>query len=345
MKGITHFVTGIALATCFPEVVARGASGSLLPVLAGVAGILPDTLDFKFVRYFEPKGDELDPGPEPDPRLIAERLATAIERAYHQGEPQRVTLHTVRTGADRWRQYTVGFDGARQEIAVQIGPDVSTAQVAFPAPEMPGVTQARVHLDAPLVSSCSEELTIDIFSGPSLAFEREGEVVAVHFLPWHRRWSHSLTFAAGMALVTGACLGLGEWCLHGSPSPLPLWGGLMVALGLVGHIAEDQLGHLGSNLFYPFTRRRTAGLGLFHSGDAWPNFVVVWGALGLIVHNLNRFSAQAPFDARALFVVVALPLASAAGLSIWRRWFGRFRATTAKPEGEILSEQEELQIG
>jgi hypothetical protein len=53
MKGIAHFVTGVAIATFFPEVVESAAQGSLLPMLGGVAGILPDTLDFKFVRYLE----------------------------------------------------------------------------------------------------------------------------------------------------------------------------------------------------------------------------------------------------------------------------------------------------
>ena len=51
MKSIAHFLTGIAIATLFPEVVHRAAEGSLLPVLGGIAGVLPDTLDFKFVRY------------------------------------------------------------------------------------------------------------------------------------------------------------------------------------------------------------------------------------------------------------------------------------------------------
>lgn len=51
MKGIAHFITGVAIATLFPEVVGRAAEGSLLPVLGGIAGLLPDTLDFKFVRY------------------------------------------------------------------------------------------------------------------------------------------------------------------------------------------------------------------------------------------------------------------------------------------------------
>ena len=66
MKGIAHFLTGVAIATCFPEVVQQAAGGGLLPVLGGVAGILPDTLDFKFVRYFERYDLEIDPGQSGD---------------------------------------------------------------------------------------------------------------------------------------------------------------------------------------------------------------------------------------------------------------------------------------
>ena len=42
MKGIAHFATGVAFATFVPEVVGRAADGSILPVLGGVAGLLPD---------------------------------------------------------------------------------------------------------------------------------------------------------------------------------------------------------------------------------------------------------------------------------------------------------------
>lgn len=54
MKGISHFITGVAIATFFPEVVRAGGAGSLLPMLGGVGGILPDTIDFKFARYWYP---------------------------------------------------------------------------------------------------------------------------------------------------------------------------------------------------------------------------------------------------------------------------------------------------
>ncbi|HIE37532.1 MAG TPA: hypothetical protein EYP77_00385, partial [Anaerolineae bacterium] len=114
MKGIAHFVSGVAIATFFPEVVQQAAEGSLLPVLGGIAGILPDTLDFKFARYFEVYDEEIDPGPDPDAREIAEKVVGAMRRAYETGRPQNVVLHTIRLGTDLWRQYTIRFDPARK---------------------------------------------------------------------------------------------------------------------------------------------------------------------------------------------------------------------------------------
>ena len=70
MKGIAHFITGVAIATFFPEVVQQAAGGSILPMLGGIAGILPDTLDFKYARYVEHYDVEIDPGTEPDARNI-----------------------------------------------------------------------------------------------------------------------------------------------------------------------------------------------------------------------------------------------------------------------------------
>ncbi len=131
MKGITHFLTGVALATFFPEVVRQAADGSLLPVLGGIAGILPDTLDFKFARYFERYDLEIDPGPHPDPRQIADALVGAMRRAYETGQSQNIMLHTIRLGADLWRQYVVRFDPRRNEVAVRIGPVANTGQVPF----------------------------------------------------------------------------------------------------------------------------------------------------------------------------------------------------------------------
>ena len=53
MKGIAHFVGGIAVASAFPSAVKAAEMGSGIYLLAGgVFGLLPDTLDFKIGRYF-----------------------------------------------------------------------------------------------------------------------------------------------------------------------------------------------------------------------------------------------------------------------------------------------------
>ena len=72
MKGTSHFITGVALATFFPQAVQAGAQGSLLLMLGGISGILPDTLDFKFARHFERYDLEIGPGPQTDARDLSE---------------------------------------------------------------------------------------------------------------------------------------------------------------------------------------------------------------------------------------------------------------------------------
>ena len=80
MKGIAHFVTGLAIATFFPQVVESAADGSVLLVLGGIAGLLPDILDFRILRYFEEYDVEIDPGPELDARQIATHLAETMRQ-------------------------------------------------------------------------------------------------------------------------------------------------------------------------------------------------------------------------------------------------------------------------
>ncbi len=346
MKGITHFLTGVAIATFFPEVVRQAADGSLLPVLGGVAGILPDTLDFKFARYFERYDLEIDPGPQPDPRRIAEELAGAMRRAYETGQSQNVMLHTIRLGADLWRQYIVRFDPARGEIAVRIGPVVNTGQAPFPGSEPPDAPEVRIPLGFPLMETYDQEYRVDIFSGPSFRFEREGDQVRVHFLDWHRRWSHSLPLAALLGLGAAGVTALIEALGGGGISRLPLWVGLVTGLGFAGHILEDQLGFMGSNLFYPFTRQRVSGLRLVRSGDAIPNFLTVWLALTVILFNLDRFSA-APRLHPILFPLLAmgLPLIVLGGFYVRQRRRARPRPREFLRQRDILSEAEETEVG
>ena len=138
MKGISHFITGVALATFFPEVVQAGAQGSLLLMLGDIGGVLPDTLDFRFARYFVIYDEEIDPGPELDAREIAEQVVGTMRRAHETEKPQNIMLHTIRPGADLWRQYTIRFDPRAGEVAVRVGPIVNTGQVPLPRSEPEG---------------------------------------------------------------------------------------------------------------------------------------------------------------------------------------------------------------
>jgi len=345
VKGIAHFVTGVALATFFPEVVQQAADGSLLPVLGGIAGILPDTLDFKLARYFECYDLEIDPGPEPDPDRIAGQIAAAMREAFTSGQPRNICLHTLRLGADRWRQYVVRFDPARNEVAVRIGPVVNTSQVPLPGSEPPRAAEARVRVGVPMVHTYDAENRVDIFSGPSFKFVRRGDRLHVHFLDWHRRWSHSLTLAALLALVAGGIAALIERVVQGHLTQTPLWVARVVGLGFAGHILEDQLGWMGSNLFYPLTRQRMAGLRLLRSGDAIPNFLTVWTATALMLFNLDRFSAAPRLDAGVfLLLAVGLPVVLLGGLYWLQRAGSAAEAREALQQGDIVRDAEEVEL-
>ncbi|HLF25640.1 MAG TPA: metal-dependent hydrolase [Anaerolineae bacterium] len=331
MKGITHFVSGIAAATFIPGVVEQAAAGSLLPVLGGVFGLLPDTLDFKFARYFE-RAEQIDPDPRhPDPQLIADRLAEAIDRAYKRNQPVRVRLHTMKLGVDLWRQYTVRFDAENGEIAVRIGPTVNTSQLAYAGSEIEGLKEARAKVEAPLVYTYGEEMKIDIFGGPSFAFKRVKDKVEIQFLPWHRSWSHSLVLAAFLGLATGLLLNATL--------------GWVIFAGMAVHILEDQLGYMGSNLFWPLTENRAGGLRLIHSGDPIPNFVTVWTALVLILFNLDRFSGEPPFFQPVVFLTFALAVPVGGLLSFYFMGKRRgYQTIEAAKQADVIQELVETEV-
>ncbi len=213
--------------------------------------------------------------------------------------------------------------------------------MAFAGSEPAGDSEGRARVDGRIHHSYDEEIAVDIFSGPSFRFERcwlpnpaSGEkepAVRVLFLPWHRRWSHSLTLAAA--------LGAAGWLLLGWQA------GAVVAAGMAAHVLEDQLGHMGSNLLWPLTRRRTPGLRLLRSGDALPNVMAVWVALVLTLWNLNRFAPQPAWDGgRFLLLALGLPMLVIAGIAAWRRRARPAMAGPAERQAEILAETEEIQF-
>ncbi len=339
MKGIAHFLAGLAAASFVPGVVASAAQGSYLIVLGGFFGLLPDTLDFRFARYFE-KAVNIDPDPANlDPQSIADAVAAEIDRAAEINQSIRVQLHNISLGPGRWRQYVVRFDSDRNEVVVAIGPIVNSAQAAL---DTSGQHTARARPEAKWVYTYDGDMTIDIFNGPSFAFVpvRAGSsrppAVEVQFLPWHRAWSHSFTLAAALGVITALLL-------------QSITAGVVAFAGMSAHIVEDQLGYLGSNLFWPITKQRSAGARLLHSGDAIPNFLAVWTALVLILFNLDRFSAPVQnrpplLDPWVYFsATLFLPALVLIGVYAYERRSDKMRREAAQ-QADIVAELKETEV-
>ncbi len=332
MKGISHFLAGLAAASFIPGVVESAAQGSYLIVLGGFFGLLPDTLDFKFARYFE-QHVNIDPDPANlDPRIIAGAVATEIDRAAETNQSIRVQLHNIPLGPNRWRQYRIHFDVEHSEVVVAIGPIVNSALAPL---DESGQGVARVKTEARIDYTYEGEMTADIWNGPSFAFVPRAHAVAVQFLPWHRAWSHSFTLAALLGLITGVLFG-------------SIAAGLVAFVGMSAHIVEDQLGYLGSNLFWPFTKERSAGARLLHSGDAIPNFLAVWTALALILFNLDRLSApvqnRAPFFDPLIYftAMVIAPALILIGVYAWERRKVQVQREAAQ-QADIVAELQETE--
>lgn len=294
MKGFAHFISGVALATFFPEIVRDAAHGAIGPALGGIAAMLPDVLDFRFARWLEQPDRAVDPQEDPpDPEEIAQAVKEAAEQAWEQRRPTRLILHTLRLGPDAWRRYLVRFDPEGPAVEVEIGPVVNTGGRPMPGTD-PSCPPLRLPLSIPIHYDYDPTIVVDVFSGPSIAFMPENGAVRILFLPWHRAWSHSLVLAALLGLAAGL--------LGGARI------GWIVGLGYALHVLEDQLGWMGSNLFWPFTRHRIPGLRWMRSVDPWPNFAVAWLSLVLILWNLDRFSASPLLPAWFPLLALSLPL-------------------------------------
>ena len=96
---------------------------------------------------------------------------------------------------------------------------------------------------------------------------------------------------------------------------------------------------MGSNLFWPLTRKRLPGLGLLHAGEAIPNFLTVWTALALILFNLDRFAAQPRLSQPAyLALSIGVPWLILGGTYVLRK----ARSRVAPPSAESLRQAERI---
>ncbi len=311
MKGFSHFMSGVAVASFGPWAIQAAQDGNpLFFILGGACGILPDTVDFKFYRFFYNHDIYVEPDPKaPDPQYVANEVARAVALAVDEKRYVRLKLSSVRLGADFWQQYSVAFDNEKLEVAVKFGSVVNTGQVPVEGTANRYPTVARAKLKAKVIQTYDAALKVDIFDGPTIGLKplANGDL-DLEFLPWHREWSHSLTVGAflGLLWMAGAMLwaglppgGLAGAFADGAAFKGALggllqhwavaWQGFVTIAACYGvHVVEDQLGHMGSNIFYPLTKNRTPGLHWMHSGDGLPNFLTVWISCLLIFWNLYR---------------------------------------------------------
>ena len=291
MKGITHFAVGLASATFFKKAVEMAREGNFILVLGGIFGILADTLDFKFYRFFYPHKYIIDPDPNnPNAQEIAETMARAIDEAYTTGKQVDVQLHTMRLGINLWRRYTVSFDQINNKVIVDIGPIITTGQVPYPGTEPKENAHAEVALkQGKIYQELSKPVNTDIMSGPSLGFYRKGDRVEMIFLPWHRQWSHSFTLGGICGVLVwlffSLFYGLKESFIYGLVSAVAFW----------LHVFVDTWGFMGGNLFWLVYNKRTSGLKIASASNPLMNFMLVWASVATIAFNLNRFNPQPAF--------------------------------------------------
>jgi hypothetical protein len=233
---------------------------------------------------------------DPNPQAIADAIAGECELAMHGA--RIIQLHPLRRSAIDWVTYSVQFDSSPGEVIVRMNNQEARA----------AISNLRYGYDG--------ALDVGELGGPSLrllplplgAGGGEGKVeLHIEFLPWHRTWSHSLVLAAACGVLMGLLLG---------PAA-----GMVAAFAFAAHVLEDQLGYLGSNLFWPFTKRRSNGMKLMHSGDTIPNMLTVWISLMLLLLNLDRVR-DVPLIAPGPFLgfAVLLPAVVLLGAYARRRW-------------------------
>ena len=285
MKGFSHFMSGVAVASFGPWAIEAALRGNpTYFILGGACGILPDTLDFKFYRFFYNHDVYVEPDPKhPDPQAVADQIARAVEMGIREHRYIKLKLSSIRLGADFWQQYLVNFDNEAGEVTVKFGSVVNTGQVPVEGTSDRYPEVGRAKIGARVIQTYDAALKVDIFDGPTIGLApRDDGDFDLEFLPWHREWSHALT----MGLFLGILWALGCLCFKAWDAA---WQGFVTIAGCYAvHVVEDQLGHMGSNLFYPFTRKRTEGLHWMHSGDGMANFLAVWISCLLIFWNLYR---------------------------------------------------------
>jgi len=303
MKGITHFMTGVAVSSFFGGAVEMAEyQKSWIMILGGMYGIMADTLDFKFYSFFSREDYVIDPDPlNPDPQGIAEQIGKAIEQAYDEYRLVKIKCHTIRLGADLWRQYVIKFDAEKGEVVVVINPIVTTSQIPYLGTEPKEKRVGRYALRVPLTETHGHPTVVDIMNGPQIGFRRIKGRVLVEFIPYHRTWTHSFFIGAVAAsfawLIASRAAGWNIGWYYGVVALAAYW----------SHLICDLTGYIGASFFWPFWKKRTPGLRWFKANNPDSNFIFNYLCLMVAIFNLNRFTYIDPIR-RAGHYIGASPL-------------------------------------
>lgn len=321
MRGITHFIMGITVATFFKSLMLGAVvEDSLLILLGGIFGLMPDTIDFKFLVYMEKHDVVIDPDPSNiNPKEIAEKIATEIDRAaaLKPGQMRKIQLHTLKIGPDLWQSYSIYYNKKESQVEVRVGPHVTMSGVPAPGTEPPPEKAfGAAKFKAKLIETYGRPTEIKGFSGPSFGYmKRKDGAVEVVFIPFHRRSGHSLTLGLFFALL--------GWLFTRMPQV-----GAVIFTGWFMHIVLDTFGHMGNNLFWPFTKKRTSGLYLLSAANPYWNAFTVYSCIAIILWNMNFYNAMVSPQYTVpqltalglipyLFYVIAVPWAVLGAMYYW----------------------------
>ena len=287
MKGVTHYFFAAALVSLIPLVMQLSVyDKAFIIVLGAVAGILPDYIDFKIIKYLWRVDEEILPDwPIPDAKKISSRLAELVDEAWNKKREINVQLHTIKTGPNTWRRWYVHFDPDNKRVVVGFGPIQTFSGREFSntiedIPPEKRVGEAK--FSAPLKYDYKDRtVKISILSGPMISLVPKDDHVEIVFLPWHRCCSHSFTMGALISLIVFGVSLLFLPLLHS------IINGIAFFVGYASHVISDQLGYMGSNIFWPFTKERKPGLKLAESMDPYANFILFWLSLTTLFWMMN----------------------------------------------------------
>lgn len=305
MKGFTHFVAGLAVSSFFPWSIQAAQEGNpLYFLIGGTMAILPDTFDFRIIRYFYHHDVEVTPDPlDPDMQMVANAIAQTIDQSAKR--KMRLRLNTIRVDTDLWQKYSVCINPKTHTVTASREEQIDTGGNPEPHSVPNKHKTATAFFSTPVSLEYLAKFPVEIFDGPHLQMrpDKKGNV-SVGFIPWHRQYTHSICVSMFLACIAAAC---GHWKA-----------GCIMFAAHASHVLLDQIGYMGSNLFWPILHNRYPGLKLQHASSAFWNTAAVWIAIAAIYSNLHSHAEGVPHIPVLGYIILVV----AAPLFLLKRWLG-----------------------